>query len=124
MGRRTTDCYFWGREPLSRIPCASTVAPIHTRARSPADGSTVGFTRAPSGTVIFREFVCICRSFKLTPSITELTIYDCSLCVKRNARMAKVPEQALTVLEGEDALTLYQWNTHRAKHYLDRKSVV
>jgi hypothetical protein len=35
----------------------------------------------------------------------------------RNAVMAKVPEQALTVLEGGSLLTLYQWNTRRAKHY-------
>jgi len=37
--------------------------------------------------------------------------------VKRNALMAKVPEDALTVTAGEDALTLYEWNTRRAKHY-------
>jgi hypothetical protein len=34
--------------------------------------------------------------------------------------MTKVPEAALTVLEGEDALSLYQWNTHRARHYFCR----
>jgi hypothetical protein len=53
--------------------------------------------------------------------ITELTTCDCSLCVMRNAVMAKVPEQALTVLEGEAMLSLYQWNTHRAKHYFCRR---
>ncbi len=31
--------------------------------------------------------------------------------------MTKVPEHALTVLAGEDMLTLYEWNTRRAKHY-------
>jgi hypothetical protein len=31
--------------------------------------------------------------------------------------MAKVPEQALRLLAGEDQLTLYEWNTRRAKHY-------
>jgi hypothetical protein len=35
--------------------------------------------------------------------------------------MAKVPEQALTVLSGEADLTLYQWNTRRAKHYFCRQ---
>jgi len=35
--------------------------------------------------------------------------------------MAKVPEQALTVLDGEAMLTLYQWNTRRAKHYFCRQ---
>jgi hypothetical protein len=49
--------------------------------------------------------------------IEELTTCDCSLCVKRNAVMAKIPEQALTILAGEELLTLYQWNTRKAKHY-------
>jgi hypothetical protein len=41
--------------------------------------------------------------------------------MKRNAVMVKVPEQALTVLQGESDLTLYQWNMRRAKHYFCRK---
>lgn len=65
---------------------------------------------------------CHCGAvrFRVTAAITELTTCDCSLCVKRNAVMTKVPEQALTLLSGEDALTLYEWNTRRAKHYFCR----
>jgi len=55
--------------------------------------------------------------FRIDAEITELTTCDCSLCAIRNAVMTKVPENALTVLEGESLLTLYQWNTRRAKHY-------
>jgi len=55
--------------------------------------------------------------FEVDAIIAELTTCDCSLCAIRNALMAKVPEKALTVLEGESLLTLYQWNTRRAKHY-------
>jgi hypothetical protein len=62
---------------------------------------------------------CHCGSvrFSVDAAIDELTTCDCSLCVKKNAVMAKVSEQALTVLEGKEMLTLYQWNTRRAKHY-------
>jgi hypothetical protein len=35
--------------------------------------------------------------------------------------MAKVPEDALTLVEGGDCLTLYEWNTRRAKHYFCSK---
>lgn len=56
-------------------------------------------------------------TFRIDFEIAELTTCDCSLCVKKNALMTKVPESALTILAGEDALTLYQWNTRRAKHY-------
>jgi hypothetical protein len=62
---------------------------------------------------------CHCGTvrFRVDAEITEVTTCDCSLCAKRNAVMAKIPETDLTILEGETALTLYQWNTRRAKHY-------
>ena len=62
---------------------------------------------------------CHCGAvrFRVDAPIGELTTCDCSLCAMRNAVMAKVPEKTLTVLEGEDLLTLYQWNTRRAMHY-------
>ncbi|HKD23143.1 MAG TPA: GFA family protein [Rhizomicrobium sp.] len=65
---------------------------------------------------------CHCGTvrFRVDAPIGELTTCDCSICVKRNALMAKVPERALTVLAGEEALTLYEWNTRRAKHYFCR----
>lgn len=47
----------------------------------------------------------------------ELTTCDCSLCVKRNAVMTKVPEAALSIEQGGELLALYEWNTRRAKHH-------
>jgi hypothetical protein len=55
--------------------------------------------------------------FSVTHDPVELTTCDCSLCVKRNALMVKVPEAALRIEQGEDLLTLYEWNSRRAKHY-------
>jgi hypothetical protein len=62
---------------------------------------------------------CHCGTvrFCIDAEIVELTTCDCSLCVKKNALMTKVHESALTILAGEEALSLYQWNTKRAKHY-------
>lgn len=60
---------------------------------------------------------CGAVKFRVDHAITELTTCDCSLCAIRNAVMAKVPQSALTVLEGKEMLTLYQWNTRRAQHY-------
>lgn len=60
---------------------------------------------------------CGAVKFRVVWDVAELTTCDCSLCVKRNAVMTKVPEKALTVLEGRNMLTLYEWNTRRAKHY-------
>ena len=66
---------------------------------------------------------CHCGNvrFSVEYDPVELTTCDCSLCVKRNALMTKVPEAALKVDEGEALLTLYEWNTKRAKHYVCRR---
>ncbi len=62
---------------------------------------------------------CHCGAvrFEVTAPIVELTTCDCSLCVKKNAVMAKVHESALTITQGEDLLRLYEWNTKAAKHH-------
>lgn len=65
---------------------------------------------------------CHCGTvqFDVQATVTELTTCNCSLCRMRNAVMLKVPEHGLTIRQGEQALTLYQWNTRRAKHYFCR----
>ncbi len=65
---------------------------------------------------------CHCGAvrFTVTYDPVELTTCDCSLCVKRNAVMAKVPEAALRIEQGRDQLTLYQWNSFRAEHHFCR----
>ncbi|MFC3068534.1 GFA family protein [Phenylobacterium soli] len=60
---------------------------------------------------------CLTVRFVVDAELTELTTCDCTLCVKKNALMAKVHEDQLAVTEGEAALSLYEWNTGRAKHY-------
>ncbi len=59
--------------------------------------------------------------FTIAHDPAELTTCDCSLCVKRNAVMAKVPEAALRIEAGEELLALYEWNTKRAKHHFCRR---
>jgi hypothetical protein len=60
---------------------------------------------------------CGVVKFRIDAVLAEATTCDCSLCLKRNAVMVKVPEQAMTVVEGEELLTLYQWNLRIARHY-------
>ena len=62
---------------------------------------------------------CHCGAvrFELHGEIAELTTCDCSLCVKKNAVMAKVHESALNITAGEEHLSLYRWNTGVARHY-------
>jgi hypothetical protein len=40
--------------------------------------------------------------------------------VKRNALMAKVPEAALRIDQGQELLATYEWNSRSAKHHFCR----
>lgn len=62
---------------------------------------------------------CHCGAvrFEVSGVPGELTTCDCSICVKKNALMWKVPENALRKLSGEEYLTEYRWNTRVARHY-------
>jgi len=42
---------------------------------------------------------------------------DCSMCRRRGAIVASVPLAGLRVVKGSEYLSLYQFNTHTAKHY-------
>jgi len=68
-----------------------------------------------------RTASCHCGTVKFTITldngIGELRRCTCSLCRKKGAVMASVPLANLQITAGEDALTLYQWNTKIAKHY-------
>ncbi len=46
---------------------------------------------------------------------------DCSMCRRRGAIAASVPLDGIKIIKGEDSLSLYQFNTHTAKHYFCSK---
>lgn len=65
---------------------------------------------------------CHCGAVRFTveDDITETYSCDCSLCSKKNALMINVHQDKLTIVAGEDQLSLYQWNTRVARHYFCR----
>lgn len=60
---------------------------------------------------------CGAVKFQIRSDFQELTTCDCSICARKNAVMVKVHEDDFSLLEGEELLTLYQFNTNTAKHY-------
>jgi hypothetical protein len=42
---------------------------------------------------------------------------NCSICRRRGAIAASVPLDGLRIVQGEDSLRLYQFNTRAARHY-------
>lgn len=46
---------------------------------------------------------------------------DCSMCSRRGAIAASVPIDGIKITKGAQLLSLYQFNTHTAKHYFCSK---
>ena len=62
---------------------------------------------------------CGAVEFELTlpDGIVDPRRCDCSICRRKGAIVASVPLSGLRVVKGHDVLTLYQFNTHTAKHW-------
>lgn len=64
---------------------------------------------------------CGAVKFEVEAAVTPALRCNCSLCRRKGALMSPTFDSgALTIVEGEDALTLYQFNTRVAKHYFCR----
>lgn len=68
---------------------------------------------------------CHCGAVELELSLPDGLIdvrrCDCSICARRGAIGASVPLDGITIIQGEEFLTLYQFNTQTAKHYFCSK---
>lgn len=53
----------------------------------------------------------------LPNGLNDLSRCNCSMCSRRGAIVASVPLDDFRITKGQDALTLYQFNTKVAKHY-------
>lgn len=60
-------------------------------------------------------------SLRLTDGLRTARRCNCSLCRMRGAVAVSANLNDITVTLGEEALTLYQFNTHAAKHYFCSK---
>ena len=64
---------------------------------------------------------CHCGSVVLELSLPDGIVdprrCNCSICRRKGAIAASVPLDALRVLQGQEMLKLYQFNTRTAKHY-------
>jgi hypothetical protein len=60
---------------------------------------------------------CGAVEFEVEGELSVGFMCDCSLCRRKNAIMFRMPKEQFRLLKGEDALSLYQWNTKIAKHY-------
>ena len=57
------------------------------------------------------------REGTLTNGLASAGRCDCSFCKRRAAPAVTAPKDGVTVLQGRDALTTYQWGTKTARHH-------
>ncbi len=62
---------------------------------------------------------CHCGAvcFEIDVAPQEAYTCDCSLCRRRSARMSSIHESNFRITQGQDRLSLYQWNMRIARHY-------
>lgn len=64
---------------------------------------------------------CHCGSVQfelsLPNGLEQLRRCDCSMCRRRGAVVASVPLNGINITQGEEMLSLYQFNTKTARHY-------
>jgi len=56
-------------------------------------------------------------SFRFDAELNEAISCNCSLCKKRNALMVTVPRMSFEIIQGQESLKLYRWNSGVAQHY-------
>lgn len=56
----------------------------------------------------------------LPDGLVDMRRCDCSLCRRRGAIAASVSLSDITIVQGQEDLVLYQFNTKTAKHYFCR----
>ena len=65
--------------------------------------------------------ICHCGSvelqLELPDGLVDLRRCNCSMCRRRGAIVASVPLAGLKITRGQDALSVYEFNTCTAKHY-------
>jgi hypothetical protein len=61
---------------------------------------------------------CGAVKFEVRTPLSPAYRCNCSLCRRKGALMTQpFPAEDLNIVSGRDDLTLYQFNTHAAKHY-------
>ena len=66
---------------------------------------------------------CHCSSikFEIDSDLEKIVQCNCSICIKRNAKMIMIPKENFKLLEGSESLSLYKFNTEIAKHFFCKK---
>ena len=62
---------------------------------------------------------CHCGSvkFSVETDLSKVVQCNCSICKRKNAKMNLLPKEAITITQGQENLSIYQFGTNIAKHF-------
>ena len=64
---------------------------------------------------------CNSVKFKLETNLKNVAQCNCSFCKRRGAKLVLEKKDAIVIVEGEEHLISYQFNTNVAKHHFCKK---
>ena len=66
---------------------------------------------------------CHCKSikFEVETELENIKQCNCSICIKKSAKMALMQKNKFKLLSGEENLSVYQFDTMVAKHFFCKK---
>ena len=62
---------------------------------------------------------CHCKAieFEIDSDLEKKMQCNCSICIRKNAKMIMVPKSNFKLLKGKEDLSLYQFNLNLAEHF-------
>ena len=69
------------------------------------------------------EGSCHCKSveFEIESDLSFNRQCNCTICIRKNAKMVIISKEDFLLLKGSGSLSLYQFNKNIAKHYFCKK---
>ena len=62
---------------------------------------------------------CHCKAieFEIESELDKIMQCNCSICIRKNAKMAMVSKDSIQIIKGKENLTSYKFNTMIAEHF-------
>jgi hypothetical protein len=62
---------------------------------------------------------CHCKSveFEVETDLSVIKQCNCSICIRKQAKMIIIPKDKFTLLKGQNNISKYQFNSMKAEHY-------
>ena len=64
---------------------------------------------------------CVSVEFLVETDLSKIVQCNCSICKRKNAKMALISKDSFKIIKGEENLSSYRFNTMKANHFFCKK---